>query len=225
MEHLLDNPIFHGMITGNGHLAAGTDSVRFYPKEVSPFVGLRDFDEESFSTLANIHHGKIPAVMITAKDPKVPASWKMVHQSKILQLVAEDPKPPADFAEQIIPLGTTHIPQMLELTKMTNPGPFAERTIEFGNYKGIFDGEKLVAMAGYRMQPDPYIEISAVCTHPDHTGKGYGNALMLYQAQQIIAQGNIPFLHVRKDNENAIRLYKRSGFAIRTEMHLNVFQK
>ena len=29
-------------------------------------------------------------------------------------------------------------------------------------------GDELVAMAGQRMQPDPYTEISAVCTHPDH---------------------------------------------------------
>lgn len=163
--------------------------------------------------------------MITAKDPQVPASFKIINKLVILQLVAENPKPLATIQEEIIALTTKDVPQMLELTKMTNPGPFAERTIEFSNYKGIFDGEQLVAMAGHRMHPGQYIEISAICTHPDHLGKGYGSALTLYHAHQILAKGNIPFLHVRQGNENAIRLYQKSGFVIRSEMHLNVFQQ
>ena len=163
--------------------------------------------------------------MITAKDPQVPASFKIIHKSVILQLVAENPAQPATIRESIVPLSTKDVPKMLELTKMTNPGPFLERTIEFGNYKGIFNSEQLAAMAGHRMHPGQYIEISAICTHPDHLGKGYGSAMTLYHAHQILAQGNIPFLHVRQNNENAIRLYKKSGFAIRSEMHLNVFQQ
>jgi len=212
------------MLSGNRHLSVGTESVRYFPGEISPFVGMKEFDKRSFSLLADLLPPKRVSVMITAREVPIPRSWKIIHQSVILQLVAKNPKKPANLPEEIVPLKKENVPQMLELTKMTNPGPFAERTIEFGNYKGIFHDKQLVAMAGYRMHANQYIEISAICTHPDHTGKGYGSALTLYQAQQILEQGNIPFLHVRKDNENAIRLYEKSGFVVRSDMHLNVFQ-
>jgi predicted GNAT family acetyltransferase len=224
MEHVLDNPIYNAMISGNRHLSTRTESVRFFPKEISPFVGLKEFDEHSFSVLAGIHPPKGTAVMITAKSPQLPASFKIIHQSVILQMVAENPYPPVEIKDEIVGLKVKDVPQMLELTRMTQPGPFAERTIEFGNYKGIFNAGQLVAMAGYRMHPGQYIEVSAICTHPDHTGKGYGSMLTLYHANQILEQGSIPFLHVRKDNAGAIRLYENSGFVIRSNMYLNVFQ-
>jgi predicted GNAT family acetyltransferase len=95
---------------------------------------------------------------------------------------------------------------------LTKPGPFAMRTIEFGYYHGIFDRDKLVAMTGQRLHPGHYAEVSAVCTHPDHLGKGYAAALLLHQLAIIRRQGKIPFLHVRADNDRAIALYERLGF-------------
>ena len=76
---------------------------------------------------------------------------------------------------------------MIVLTEMTHPGPFFNRTIEFGNYKGIFSGNDLVAMAGQRLHADQYVEISAVCTHPAHTGKGYATQLIISQVHQILS--------------------------------------
>jgi predicted GNAT family acetyltransferase len=124
----------------------------------------------------------------------------------------------------IVPLGEVDIPQMLALTGITNPGPFLQRTIEFGHYAGIFEGDKLIAMSGRRMHPEPYLEVSAVCTHPEYTGNGYGKALTLYQATRIVSQGKIPFLHVRRQNTKAIKLYENLSFEIRSEMHMNVLQ-
>jgi predicted GNAT family acetyltransferase len=126
---------------------------------------------------------------------------------------------------KIIPLSKENVPEMIELTQLTEPGPFLERTIEFGNYKGIFINGKLAAMAGWRMQPFQYVEISAVCTHPDYTGKGLGTALMKDQVISILDEGKIPFLHVRSDNEIAIKLYKRLGFTVRRHMNFYVLQK
>ena len=114
---------------------------------------------------------------------------------------------------------------MLALTQLTHPGPFLKRTIEFGNYKGIFDSGELIAMAGQRMHPKEFIEISAVCTHPGYTGKGYGRMLVFDQIRKIMAEGCIPFLHVRSDNQNAIKLYKHLGFSLRREMNIYVLQK
>ena len=114
---------------------------------------------------------------------------------------------------------------MLSLTKLTNPGPFLERTIEFGHYRGIFDGEELVAMAGQRMHSFNYAEISAVCTHPDYLGRGYARQLLLNQAQRIQAEGNIPYLHVLSTNERALKVYTGLGFVTRKEMYFYVLQK
>ena len=67
---------------------------------------------------------------------------------------------------------------MIELTALTKPGPFSTRTHELGAYFGIREGGKLVAMAGERLKVPGYTEVSAVCTHPDHNGKGYARVLM-----------------------------------------------
>ena len=114
---------------------------------------------------------------------------------------------------------------MLALTKLTNPGPFASRTIDFGHYYGVFDGGKLVAMAGQRMHIEDYTEISAVCTHPDYLGRGYAKQLLLGQIHRMRAAGNIPILHVRKNNERAVKVYESIGFTPRTTIHFNILQK
>lgn len=224
MEHVLDNPVYHAMISGNRHLSAGTERVRYFPIEISPFVGLKEYDAHSFGLLAEMLPPRRIAVTNTVMDIVIPDSWKIIQQIICLQMVCEAPMKPVAMHEEIVLLQKEHVPQMLELNRLTNPGPFEERTIEFGSYAGIFNGRQLIAMTGHRMHADQYVEVSAVCTHPDHTGKGYGRALMLYQVEQIVQAGNIPMLHVRADNENAIRLYKNSGFLTRCETYLYVLQ-
>jgi predicted GNAT family acetyltransferase len=140
----------------------------------------------------------------------------MVHRDKAIS---------ADTQTELVTLTDEHIPQMLALTALTNPGPFAERTIDFGHYQGIFDGDKLVAMAGQRLHPGNYAEISAVCTHPDYLGRGYARQLLLQQVQRIKANDETPFLHVRDDNERAINVYKSLGFETRTAIYFYVLTK
>jgi predicted GNAT family acetyltransferase len=224
MEHILDNPIYNAALSANRHLSAGTDSVRYFLRTVAPFAGLREWEEGSFALLADMLPPKAVVVAITAANITIPCSWKIIRQGILFQMIGEHLSQSVDIPDEIRPLRIENIPQMLELTKLTEPGPFGERTIEFGNYNGIFNYGQLVAMAGYRLHAGPYIEVSAVCTHPDHVGKGYGRALTTHQAQQIVQQGNIPFLHVRADNERAIGVYEKAGFVTRCEMHMNVIR-
>lgn len=111
------------------------------------------------------------------------------------------------------------------MVQLTEPGPFLEKTIDFGNYTGVFEDGKLVSMAGHRFNPTPYTEVSAVCTHPNHLGKGYAYRLLREQIKRILAKNEIPFLHVRDDNEGAIKLYEKLGFNIRTSMIAYVIKK
>ncbi len=114
---------------------------------------------------------------------------------------------------------------MVELTALTKPGPFGPRTHELGHYVGIRDGGKLVAMAGERLKVPGYTEVSAVCTHPDHLGKGYAAALISEVMRAIRERGETPFLHVRAHNRRAIAVYERLGFRIRWQGHVAVLRK
>jgi predicted GNAT family acetyltransferase len=125
----------------------------------------------------------------------------------------------------LVPLHANHSEEMVQLTALTKPGPFNSRTIEFGNYFGIFDNGRLVAMAGERLHPGNYTEISAVCTHPDYLGKGFAASLIKHQVDLIQEQNRIPFLHVRADNERAISLYERLGFVQNGHMNFYVLKR
>jgi ribosomal protein S18 acetylase RimI-like enzyme len=224
-DHLLDNPIWQALISGNNHMAEGIENVKYFPGDIAPFAGLRDLNQNSFKLLFDLISEERELVLITAANLEIPPFWDINRQMNLLQMVYNHPKKQINIKENMVPLQKSHVPQMLDLTKLTNPGPFSQRTIEFGNYKGIFSGRNLVAMAGQRLHPDPYVEVSAVCTHPDHTGKGYGTALIQKQVHDILNAGNIPFLHVRESNEHAIKLYESMGFEIRSAMYLNAIQK
>ncbi len=83
----------------------------------------------------------------------------------------------------------------------------------------------MVAMAGERMKPGNYTEMTAVCVHPGHRGRGYGQLLLGAISRQIVARGEIPFLHVFSSNTSAIALYRRQGMEIRRSLHVTVLQK
>ena len=109
------------------------------------------------------------------------------------------------------------------MTSLTHPGPFFARTIEMGHYAGIFEDNRLVAMAGERLRLPGYTEISAVCTHPDFQGRGHAKALVSAIGQRIVDHGETPFLHVR--NTAAIVWYEKLGFDIRQAMVFTVVKR
>ena len=225
MDHLLNNPVWNALAGENKTLAEGNDLVKCFPVAIAPFVGLRQIDPESFDALYQLIPAGRTIAILTPDYIDIPAEWKPVHHTQLLQMVMESKERPPAGSFTIQHLGQLHVPAMLTLTKMTNPGPFYERTIEFGNYSGIFSQDQLVAMAGQRLHAGQYIEISAVCTQPDYAGRGFGKALVLHLVQLIRQQGCIPFLHVRKDNTNAIKLYSFLGFLTRHEMTINIVRK
>lgn len=147
-----------------------------------------------------------------------PAGWQLQHEITGLQFIYEGDGIKAEFSN-VLPLTESHVEEMIELVRLTKPGPFGIRTIDFGSYYGIFDNGKLVAMTGQRLHIEKYTEISAVCTHPGHSGKGYASTLLQHQLQIILQNGQQPFLHVRDDNERAIAVYERLGFVVSRPMN------
>jgi predicted GNAT family acetyltransferase len=137
----------------------------------------------------------------------------------------ENNLPIGDSDSEIVDLKEEHIKEMIDLVNLTQPGPFLSNTIALGNYTGIFQNQKLVAMAGHRFHPSNYIEISAVCCHPNYLGKGFAYAIIKEQIKRVLAKNYIPFLHVREDNLGAIRLYEKLGFKIRCKLNAYVIEK
>lgn len=226
MEHLLDNPAWNALCSGNANLSEGSRFAKYYSPDVSPFIGMPVATPENFKELYDIVPVDGPFGYITPMKISFPRPWEMVREMDILQMVCENPIERAMFERaEIVPLTEQNVSEMLALTKLTNPGPFLQHTIDMGHYRGIFQGGRLVAMAGQRLNPVPYAEISAVCTHPEHLGKGYAAQLLLDQVFRIKAAGQIPFLHVLTTNARAIKVYESLGFTVRKEILIYIFRK
>ena len=221
----LENPVWEALGSKQSHFNIGNQVLKYYPANVSPFVGLQNWNETDLQEL--IHH--LPAnrsfsIMIT-KEIKLPTSFEIIFTTPLYQLYCPILIPFANPGVACRKLEITDLAQMLELTEMTKPGPFYERTINFGNYVGIFNNNKLIAMAGERLKVNGYTEVSAICTHPDFMGKGYASILLSNISEQIIIEGNVPFLHVRQDNSRAIAVYKKLGFQIRADIYFAIFKR
>ena len=225
MERILNNPIYHALNSGNKNISQGNDEAQYFPEDVSPLAGLKESSDHELNALCRISPRNSFFILFVLAKIQIPEQWKVVVQMNILQMVYDNPLPLTPANQDFVALQEQHVPAMLALTKMTNPGPFLSATIRFGNYKGIFEGSRLIAMAGQRLKANPYIEVSAVCTHPDHLGKGYAGMLITDQIRDILAESRIPFLHVRSENTRGIKLYQKLGFTARKEMIAYGIQK
>lgn len=116
---------------------------------------------------------------------------------------------------EAVRLGPADVPEMLDLVARTRPGPFEPRTVELGTYLGVRRGGALVAMAGERLRPPGWSEISGVCTDESVRGQGLGGGLVRAVAHEIGQRGETPFLHAAASNTGAVRLYESLGFALR----------
>jgi predicted GNAT family acetyltransferase len=184
---------------------------------------MADMSPESFAALDALMAPSDYVVLFTPEAVSPPAAFRILLAKTLEQMIG---KPVDELrAADIVTLGAADVPDMIELTKLTNPGPFAARTHELGNFLGIRAGGQLAAMAGERMKPGHHTEITAVCVHPDHRGRGYAQALLGAVARGIVARGEIPFLHVFSDNDSAIALYRRQGMEIRRRLYVTVLGK
>jgi len=214
--HLLDNPIWNALNTSLAHLAKGSGAAKKFIPEISLLGGFEQASADTYSALANLVESGERAGVFVDEDPISP-HWNIVSSLGLLQMLHDGRRLNHDPAEpEMARLGPPDVPEMLALTKLTKPGPFASRTHEMGNYFGIREDGALVAMAGERLKLPELTEISAVCTHPEHLGKGHAGRLMAHVLQGIQDRGERAFLHVRPDNARAIALYERLGFEKRS---------
>jgi ribosomal protein S18 acetylase RimI-like enzyme len=223
--HVLDNPIWHALQSVHAEFAQGDGLAKRYPGEVSPLAAVKEPSPEAYHSLGKVLDEDDAAVLFLADPPQPPQGWDVVHSLVMEQRVCTAPPEMIPHEYTLEPLTTDDVKEMRALAELTEPGPFRQRTIEFGGYLGICDGSRLVAMAGQRLSLAGFTEVSAVCTHPDYRGRGYANVLVTMIARAIFARGETPFLGVRQDNTGAIRVYEKLGFKVRRTLHVVVLKR
>jgi ribosomal protein S18 acetylase RimI-like enzyme len=225
---LLDNPMWSALTTDHAALALGAGEARRYPDEIGPLSGMARGTEAAWAALADLAGPGGLVVLFFHETPWIPEGWSVVRGGPLVQMVADDPRPiviaePAGVELRI--LTAADAPMMVELATVTEPGPFRLRTHELGTFFGILQEGRLLAMAGKRMHIPGYVEISAVCTHPEARGRGYARLLMSCVMEEIIADGKTPFLHALASNAGAIRVYEDLGFRLRRQLEFRAVVK
>jgi ribosomal protein S18 acetylase RimI-like enzyme len=228
---LLDNPIWNSLGTDHSTLSVIQGAARRFPAEIGPLAGIPDQSLESYADLRGLAGQGAPSVMalFLEEPPAPPAGWTLLRGGLLDQMACTEPahagmRPSLRDGEVMRPLTANDAPAMVELAKLTEPGPFELRTMELGAFFGIFQGTRLVAMSGQRLSLPGFVEVSAVCTHPDARGRGFAPALMSKAMEHIFNQGKIPFLHSYASNAPAIAVYRRLGFTFRRYFHLAILQ-
>jgi predicted GNAT family acetyltransferase len=228
--HALDNVIWRALTTRHTRLAESFGQARRFVREVTSLAAFEEESPAGYADLAGLVGVGGAGALFLEEEYDARPGWELVAAAPLLQMVCEnggEQSTPSESARdsEIIRLGSQNSPEMVELATLTKPGPFGVRTHELGNFVGIRRDGKLVAMAGERLKVPGFTEVSAVCTHPEHTGKGYAGILMKEIMRGIRDRGEVPFLHVRADNTRALALYERLGFRTRTKPHLAVLRK
>ncbi|MGE8095769.1 GNAT family N-acetyltransferase [Sphingomonas sp. NPDC085925] len=219
--HPLDNPAWSALSSRQQHLARGAGLARRYDGDYATFATAVNHSDEPLAALGALVARTGPAIVLE-KDPLPPVPDAIAQKHRMgVQMVAEHPAPAdPDFA--FLELGDADAAEMLALATLTEPGPFFARTHQLGQFIGIRHEGRLIAMAGERMKPFEFTEVSGVCTHPDFRGLGLAGKLMRVVAARIVARGEIPFLHAYADNASAIGLYERLGYRHRIDVNVTV---
>lgn len=216
------NPIWQALTTDHAALALGDNLARRYPADVLPFCAVAQPGEEAMLALRELVAPGEPSYFCTdGETPFTVPGLTLGGPLPVLQMLwpagrarnAEaNAQPPIEAHPLIEALTAADAPSMVGLTDVAFPGLFRPRTHVLGNYFGIrVDGE-LIAMAGERFSLNGYREISAVCTHPQHIGRGLAARLIRRVLADQAERGLASLLHVAEKNARAIALYERLGF-------------
>jgi ribosomal protein S18 acetylase RimI-like enzyme len=217
------NPVWHALHGPQRHLAIGDGAACRYPAEVAPFAAM---EEPSAGAQRQLHALIEPGESLWIADLPSHPGLRVEQELDCLQMALppEAPLPraaipvprPADPRPHptggIVALSGRDAAEMVALTDVAFPGFFRPATHRMGAYFGARVDGQLIAMAGERLRLEGHPELSGICTHPDHRGRGLAAALITHLAQTHRRAGQISWLHVAAANAGAIALYRRLGF-------------
>jgi ribosomal protein S18 acetylase RimI-like enzyme len=212
-ERIFADPVWHALESTHRRFAVSLGEARRYPADIAPFAAVASPTRQAFDQLRTLMAPGESIWIFGPVDSSAPGLFfeqTVDCYQMVLSPTADLPATKAEVGQ----LSGDCAPEMVELTNLAFPGFFRERTYEMGSYFGVrFDG-KLVAMGGERMRIDEFVELSAVCTHPAHRGKGYAASIIGRLAGDHRRDGLVSWLHVSCTNRNAIQLYLRLGFEV-----------
>jgi ribosomal protein S18 acetylase RimI-like enzyme len=211
----LENPVWHSLNETHKKISLSYSNLKCYHPDYCPFGGY----QHSIDSSAEIdeYSNLISNFFIVGDRPAV--STKIVLQKELicLQMVIEAPIV-FEIKNEITKLTDRHYDDLFDLVDLVQPGYFKKKTALLGDYFGILKDDKLIAVTGERMKMTDLTEVSAVVTHPDHTGKGYAKELVAFTVNKIFTENKTPFLHVTETNTGAIALYEKLGFRTRRKI-------
>jgi ribosomal protein S18 acetylase RimI-like enzyme len=213
---LLDNPVWHALTGPQAEFSEGSSLALRYQTDVAVFGAVPDeVGPDAWNALRELVGPGGTAMLFRPGAVTVPDDWSVTMSISAVQMIATEKIGEPDDA--FVALGAADVPEMLALVERTRPGPFAQRTVALGAYRGLRSegGDRLVAMAGERIHPVGYTELSAVCTDTDARKRGLATRLVRAIAAGIEAREETPILHAAAENHSAIRVYEALGFEIR----------
>ncbi|WP_201290965.1 GNAT family N-acetyltransferase [Croceibacterium salegens] len=221
----LARPAWAALSGPQAHLAEINGRARRFRYDVNAIIACEDDGAKAVADqFALLAPGERVFAVQVADIPDVPGLTTVLCRPAV-QMILEESEAGFEAEVDFELLGEDDVDAMLELAELTQPGPFRRETCRVGQFIGLRREGRLVAMAGERMRIPGYCEVSGVCTHPDARGEGLASRLSAYKAREILARGEIPFLHAWQDNCAAIRIYERLGFRIARQMNVTVFER
>lgn len=216
-----DNIFWQALSGTQAHLACGTESIRRVLPGYSAMIAMADPQCPDWAAIRPFCE---PGERLYCSGwwGAVPAGWELVADAHMCLMRWDGVALGPDVALAAVPLGAAHLAQVLDLVAATKPGPFGPRTIEMGDYFGVFEDGRLLAMAGERLHAGRLREVSGVCTDPAFQGRGLARRLMNLVIRRQLQRGQTPFLHVASSNARARGLYERMGFRVEREVALRV---
>ncbi len=215
IDEKLDNPVWHSLNETHKEFAIVYDHIKFYHPDYCPFGGF--MNPENIADPIDEYAQLCGNFFIIGQKPTISNKVILKNELICLQMIIQD-KIDISIRDEIVELKEEHMNDLLTLVKLVYPEYFKKKTTSLGNYYGIYKNKQLLAITGERMQMNDCIEVSAVITHPDHTGNGYAKQLVAQTVNKIISQNKTAFLHVAESNTGAIELYKKSGFHTRKQI-------
>lgn len=220
----LERPVWSALTTAWRGLAEGNAQALRLAAPFGVFAATADNSPAAHAALVDLCPADGAVALVEPIEIPPPPGLIARVAAACDQMVA-DHITPGHTPFEVVELTDADAPQMLALARLTEPGPFYERTHELGRFIGVKRDGRLAAMAGERMRFPGYCEVSGVCTHPDFRGHGFAAGLTRLVAENIVARGETPFLHVYPQNRPAIAIYEALGFRKRRAVILNIFSR
>jgi len=219
----LDNPVWSALSEVHRAHVVMYDGIQFFPPSICPFGGFVDADLASKGMTA---YAQLASTFYIVGDAPSPCPTATLNKDLVCrQMILHKPLE-LPIVESIVQLERKkQLDELYALVDLVQPGYFGKDTHLLGRYYGIYKDGMLVSAAGERMQTNDFTEVSAVVTHPEHTRQGYSKQLMIHTINNIFEQGKLPFLHVLKTNEIAVKMYDKLGFETRRLISFRQYKK